>query len=203
MEYRYKPEKNRLQEPKGKNKLHETIKTRRDHLWTGAIIASFIIFLYTINYGITGFVTYQENIESELNNTVQELTQTKTELSQTFDEKENCLSNLASEKNNLASCQNNLQKGKSDVVACESSLSTTTNKLTQKNQQLDTCNADKEAVESLLQNRESSYNELLKNSVINTCCSVFDVRAGNIVSWSMHDNAIDCNSGTNTINCTG
>ena len=203
MEYKYKPEKNRTQESRQKNKFHESIKTRRDHLWTGAIIASFIIFLYTINYGITGFVTYQANIESELNNTVKELVGTKNVLAETESDKIECLNNLTSEKNNLISCQNNLKKGKSDIVVCETSLSAANSKLTQTNQQLNTCNNDKEAVESLLQNRETSYNELLRNSVINTCCSIFDVRAGNTVSWSLQDNIINCDTGTNTLNCTG
>ena len=129
--------------------------------------------------------------------------ETTNALAETESDKVECLTDLTSEKSSLASCQNNLQKGKSDIVSCESSLSTANSKLTDSNQQLNTCNNDKTSIESMLQDRETSYNELLRNSVINTCCSVFDVRAGNIVSWSLQDNAISCDTGTNTINCTG
>jgi septal ring factor EnvC (AmiA/AmiB activator) len=192
MNYKYKPSN----KPEKRNKIHNSIKTRRDHLWTASIIFSFVALLYVINYGITGFVTYQENIESELNDVTSELAETKTELSKNIAEKETCLTDLATESSNLISCRSNLQKGQADIIECESSLSAA-------NQQLDACRNDKESLELLLQERESSYNELLRNSVINTCCSVFDVRSGNTVSWSLENNKIVCDTGGNAINCTG
>jgi hypothetical protein len=72
-----------------------------------AVVSFFLIAgLYSINNTITGYISYQDNVEKELNNTKQVLANIESE-------KASCLSELSDSYASLDECQATITTGKS------------------------------------------------------------------------------------------
>jgi len=162
------------------------------------MIVSILIILtfsfYLITSGVTAYITYTENLETDLNETQKELDITKASM-------EECSKNLADTRDDLNSCNSNLDQSRSQLSACENERSELRTRNSELDSQLSTCNAEREDFKARYENRLEAFNTLVRNSVKAACCSFDDVSSGATKNWGIVDNKIVC-TGDYHVNCS-
>jgi chromosome segregation ATPase len=126
---------------------------------------------------ITGYTTYADQIEKELNETRHDLSL--------------CEDGIANANNDIASFLSGLANMKSISDVCRTELNSTKSALDMYGKEKSSLQAEKDGL-------ELKYNNLAIHAATDMCC----VRGVKIASWSIVDDFILC-SGNKTINCTG
>ena len=161
-----------------------------------ALISVFLIAgFYNFSDEITGYLTYQSNLELQLN-------ETKNMLSSAEAEKSSCTSDLASANDDLDECRSSVSSSESSLSKCikeKNSMADVSNALSAS---LETCEAENNDIEGKLKSKTDSYDALVRNSARSICCRTFDVIEGAVVKWDLKDSRIACGDGRYSMNCT-
>lgn len=184
--YSYRPRsKNRVLDFTGKNSRN-----------IGLLLLSIgLIFSFSLLANrITGYVTYTSDLESTLNETVQQLN-TESRL------KAECTANLDSTKSSLGTCNDKLTSSQNYLVTCEKERGDLKSYSTQINSVYSICDSERSDLKIKYANETENYKSIVRNSVQAICCSFGDSSTGTIRSWGIQDNRIIC-SGNFTVNCT-
>ncbi len=157
-------------------------------------ISLFVLFvgvvfsLFVVSRNITGLTTGVEKIQENL-------VHAQDSVNFVMQERESCYGDLDYARGIFNSCQSNLVSANTNLNLCKSEK-------TELQQSYNTCAADKKNAQEQLSSKTADYDGLARNSAIDICCSISDVKSGIVRSWSITaKNGIEC-SGNFTINCT-
>lgn len=161
-----------------------------------ALVSVFLMAgFYNFSDEITGYLTYQSNLELQLN-------ETRNMLSSAEAEKSSCISDLASANGDLDECRLTMSSSESSLSKCIKEKSGLTDVSNSLSASLETCEAENNDIEGKLKVKTDSYDALVRNSARSVCCRTFDVIDGNVVKWDMKDSRVVCGDGRYSMNCT-
>lgn len=184
--YSYKPRsKNRLFDFAGKNSRNVGL-----FLLAVALISSFSL----LSDRITGYVTYTSDLESTLNETLQQLN-IESRL------KAECIANLDSTKSGLNLCNDKLTSSQSYLVTCEKDRGELKSYSDQLNSLFSACDVERADMKTKLANETENFKSIVRNSVKAICCSFGDALSGAVRRWGIENSQIVC-SGNFSVNCT-
>ncbi len=186
IKYSYKPRyKNRIVEFAGKNSRSIGL----------SLLAVALIFSFSLlSDRITGFVTYASDLESRLNETLQQLN-AESRL------RAECEAYLNSTKANLNTCSDKLTSSQSYLTTCEKERSDLKSYSNQLNSLFSSCDTERADFKSKYANETENYKKIVRSSVRAICCSFGDSATGTVRSWGIESNHIVC-YGNFSVNCT-
>jgi len=199
-QYNYRPDggfKGRV-----KSTLKKDSGTRKKIFAFGVVFLAIFIF-YGVNTSVTGFVTYQKTIESELNKTQIALAGAQTE-------RDECNTNLFNTIKESDACNEKLKNTDMSLVNCEGKRDELQKYSDELNVFYTQCQSDKSGFETKyndvvkeMEKNEEDFNRLVRNVVQGICCSFNDVQTGVVKNWDITtDKHIVCIiDGAFTINC--
>ena len=162
------------------------------------ILASLLVVVGLVGFGITGLVSYSDDLESTLNST-------QIKLQNTQNAKENCQSDLIRCAENKKDLQDNLSLKTSDLETCEYRLDNTNDSLEEVNETLQICEenltdfrVEIADLEGDIEDEQDNYEDLVRNIVPDYCCGSGENVTKN---WSLDGDDIDCNGDDYTVNC--
>ena len=182
-------------EPKPQSKISGIDESKKNQMKiVGGLLALLVVFIFA-SLSITGFVTYQDTLEEELNTTKANLSATNQELTE-------CSENLLKEEGDLSSCITSLENTKSFHDSCKNDVANRDSQISSLNSDLSTCNSQKSSVENDLTASRDNFNKLAANSARASCCTVADLIQGTTQYWGISDNSVVCGSDKSyTVNC--
>ena len=188
--YKYKPFS-------ATNKIKENIISRNKQISIISIVVFLLFFSFIITNTITGYITYQESVEAELNATKNILSVTQASLNEMTKERDICENNLKDRVAELTACNNKLSQSESYLVNCENERNELQDYTRELNELFANCESVKEELQSSYEDLSTDFSELIRNTPADVCC-----RPGIEVSeWSVIDNRIVCH-GELVVNCT-
>jgi len=186
------PKPEPLQAPHKRSAPKASAQGNQNMKLLGGLAIVLVIVLF-FSFSMTGFVTYQGSLEDELN-------ETKTNLSLASDQLVACSSNLLEKDSDYQSCLSGLDSTKSFLESCQDTVQTRDDSISSLNSDIASCNSEKENLGNEISTVKSSYNELVKNTVRDLCCTFSDANSGAEKSWGISSNSIVC-TGPYTVNC--
>lgn len=195
--YDYKPPGRR----KFKGRIEDQFKRFRKGNVITAVIIIVVIGIFAVGaFSITGFVTYTQDMEQELNETTIALDNTKVKLDE-------CNTNLFNSLDKITDLENRLQDSSGLLIECEGVKADLNSYANELNALLTTCEGEKAEVEKNYQDSldtiadlENTRDTVIKKSARSVCCSFADVENSVIRNWTVVDNGVVCD-GNHTINC--
>jgi hypothetical protein len=161
-----------------------------------ALVSIFTLFMFfNLSTNVTGFITYTESLQEELNETQIELAGAKASHQQ-------CISSLDGRITELTECNSLLSGGESELAACKSEKTSLTIYTDELNEVLNVCTSERDIIQESLDTQETNYDELIRNSARPMCCSAFSILNGDSISWGLNDNKLKCGSGDFTVDCS-
>ena len=167
---------------------------RGKHLAIAAVIILFVGTFYFVGNTMTGYVTYSESLEQQLNETHNKFLDMKAQYETCDAYLGNANSNIASLNTSLNACSTDMFSQKLAVTSCNNEKERLGREKSDLSTSLSSCRS--EQVSST-----ESYKQLARNSVKAICCSFGDVQSGSVRNWNITNNSIVC-TGNYTINCT-
>lgn len=185
--YNYKPYNT-------KDNAKEFVKLNAKPVILAVISLLLIGGFYAANDTVTGFFTYQEDLEVILN-------ETKDLLDITEEGRVICLSELSTTHQDLTTCKNSIDTGSISLSNCNEQIDELDDIADSISVNLLSCETQLQGIEDDLIEKDDEYDSLIKNSVRSVCCSAFDIIEGNSVDWDIANNKISCGIGSNSVNC--
>jgi len=159
------------------------------------VLAIALIFSFSmLSNRITGYATYTSDLESSLNETLQQLN-TESHL------KAVCNANLDSTRADLTLCNDKLSSSQNYLVSCEKDRNDLKSYSDQLNSLFSFCDVERADLKTKYANETENYRVVVRNSVKAICCSFGDATTGTVRSWGIENNQIVC-SGNFSVNCT-
>jgi septal ring factor EnvC (AmiA/AmiB activator) len=175
------------------NKLMGVLKRNSRATTIVSILIILTFSFYLITTGVTGYITYTENLEAKLNETEKDLEITKSSM-------EACSNSLADTRGSLSSCNSDLSQSTAQLSTCEIQRNDLTAENSQLESDLSTCDAERADYINMYETRMEAFNNLVRNSVKAICCSFSDIDSGTTKDWGIEDNKIVCTGGYQ-VNC--
>ena len=178
-------------------KVRNLVVGNKKQLWTASVVIALIFSFYLVSETMTGYLTYGENMELELNKTRDILLITQDKLKAIQSSEQGCQNNLLVTEGKLNSCNQRLSNSESFLLACESERDNLKTYSEELNTLIDTCETERDELEVKYEDASTSLSNLIGNTVSLICC-----RPGiEISQWEIVDDEIVC-SGPFTVNCT-
>jgi len=186
--YKYKP---------GNKSLSQVISFFANNKRNISLLLLSVVLIISFSFlsdRITGYVTYTSDLESVLNETIQQLNFESRAMAE-------CDSNLDSTKTGLNICNDKLGSSQSYLTTCEKERGDLKSYSDNLNSVYAKCDSERTDLQSKYANSTESYKSVIRNSVRAICCSFGDTQSGAIRSWEILNNQIVCN-GNYSVNCT-
>lgn len=158
--------------------------SNKKHIAIYALCLLLIASVFFYSNAITGYVTYSESLQKEVNDTKTGLVLCKTDLSNS--------------ESVFSSCKSDLSTAQSDLQATQSNLDICTGRINTLNSNVVECTKEKESLKQQFQSAQQNYQSIATNSAKVICC-----RPGLAsTNWDISNNSIVC-TGSQLLNCTG
>ncbi len=159
-----------------------------------AVVLILILSIYSLGTTITGYLSYSNSVESELNKTQAELTIYKFV-------SEECTRNLWLQEKNLSACEIALGLTNASMQACNQRNDLLINWSEYLNASLSSCMSELDIVRGAYGNITFKYSTLVRNSAREICCTFGDVQSQAARNWDIKNDQIVC-SGSLLVNCS-
>lgn len=160
-----------------------------------AIVAIIVVAaLLFVNSGITGYFSYTQALEKQVNSLQDDVSAVKGFLN-------SCSNDLTATNQSLAECGATAAAYKSNLAECVANRDVDRQLIDAANANLTQCRASEEQFKARLEISDSNYAQLAANSAKSACCSFGDAQSGTVRQWSVINNSISC-TGNRTVNCT-
>ncbi len=196
--YEFRP----VKDVKGRKEDKSSEKNvNKNKLLIAVLIVLAALLFVGVSSSVTGYVTYREGMNKQLEYTVQEL-------ADVTKQNEQCGANLFSALEKEEQCKSQLSTKDGQLNSCTSQKSDLENQKIQAESLYSACNAEKEEINVEYQKAlndiaagSAVYDQFARNSARSVCCSIGDVLNGAVKHWGISENNIVCSDTGRTVNC--
>lgn len=177
--------------------LKNMISRKNRQLSVAAVIIFLLFFSFITVNGITGYITYQKNTESEINAIKSIIDVNDAKIKALTSSKETCESNLQTKASELIACDDKLLQDNTYLIKCEEERNVLQNYSSELNALIAKCEEERSNLNVSYENLSVRFNVLVQKTAVDICC-----RPGiEISNWSISSNGIVC-SGEFMANCS-
>lgn len=175
------------------------ISSNSKQLFIALVVVFFLSFSYLMTNALTGYITYQESLEDELNKTKNILAEKENQLSSVTSANDACKTELQTKLSELGACNSKLSESESYLVSCETERDDLKEYSKEINSLLVTCEQERSDFSTKYNEISAEYSSLVKNTAADVCCrpgienSNWGIVYSRVVCYG--DFTVDCTSG--------